>query len=159
MKTATAVILGAGGALIFMVVAVMILASPSIPHGEVDYNYTIDVQDSFVDKYGDIEKPSEGKQFAIVKYHIYNRTYNGTVSTNSMTWQMKVSLGGIYYPCAGMHTYEHPGYILIDIPKGSDGVSVQVFEIPAGHTAKEMGIVVDAIFSYATINYNPSLPV
>ena len=159
MKTATAVILGAGGALIFMVVAVMILASPSIPHGEVDYNYTIDVQDSFIDKYGDTEKADVGKQFAIVICHIYNKTYDDKVTTNDLIWQMKLTLGGIQYHSSSWHTFLHPKYALIDIPKGSDGVSVWIYEIPTGHTASEMGIDLKVLYTHATINYDPSLPV
>ena len=159
MKATTTVIIAVAVALIFVGGGLLIFASASHPRGEIYYNYTIDVQDSFVDKYGNVEEADEGKQFAIVTYHIYNKSYVGDISTDPLVWHMDLLLEALQYHYSSWNTISHPKYNLEDIPKGSDAASVQIYEIPAGYTAMDMSIVLYATFTNATVYYDQSFPV
>ncbi len=156
MKKSTTIILIVVAA---FVAVFLILGATGSTITDVEYDYKIEVTDSFEDKYGNVEKPDPGYQFAILTYHIYNKSYSNGISTNPLTWQMKVNVGGLNYSWSPMETYSHPGYRLIDVPKGSDASGVQVFEVPVGYSASEMKGVLNAIFTYAKIEYNPNLAV
>ena len=155
MKTSTALLIV--GAAVVLGGIIFIVGSSSMS-GEVEYNYSIDVQDSFISISGDAVWADHGFQFAIVSYHIYNRTYGDTISTSPMTWQMKVRLDGVEYSNS-LVTVQHPWYNVIDVPKGSDGECVQVFQVPMGHAVDEIDITLDIHFTGARIIYNPDLPV
>lgn len=157
MKKSTIIILIV--AVAFLAVFLIIGASAVNAPADVEYNYKVEVVDSYIDENGSIETPSAGDQFVILTYHIYNKGYSSGISTNPLSWQMKVNVGGLEYGWSAWHTYLHPGYRLVDIPKGSDAACVQVFEVPAGHQASEMKVTLNAIFTYAKIEYNPDLAV
>ncbi|MBE6524492.1 MAG: hypothetical protein E7Z65_06445 [Thermoplasmata archaeon] len=124
---------------------------------DAEYNYKYETASSFMSDSGYLQTPSEGNQFVILTYHIYNENSSTSITTNPIIWQFKILAGGLEYGSSSM-TFLHPGYKLVDIPKGSDTTCVQVFEIPETYSIKDLSVSVK-ILNNLKIEYNNTLAV
>ena len=159
MQKSTIILLVIVGAVLVLGLMFMVGLANSPTGPEVEYNYEVEIVDSFISDHGSVETPSQGKQFAILTYHIYNLSYSKGISTNPFTWQMEISIGGLRYDWSTWYTYLYPGQQTVDVLKGADATSVQVFEIPEGHSLSDLKVSLDTTLIFAKVRYNPDLEV
>jgi hypothetical protein len=130
-------VLGGIAAVVFMSV---------LEEDSVEYNYTVETVDSFINDYGYTEEPAAGMQWVILTYHVYNTEYDDTVDTSLYTWDFSIAYKGILYEHS-YETYSHPGYQDVTILPGGDARSVQVFEVPKDATVDDIKVKLK-VFSF-----------
>ena len=124
LDTKTKIIIGVFLGLI--VLAVLVAAAGTSTDPDVRYNYTVTIAD--VPPGNPYAKPG-GSEYVTMHLTIKNDRMS-SVTTNPLNWQFKlVTENGMRYG-SSIHTFGHPSYELVEIPRGGWGTTVQVFEVP-----------------------------
>lgn len=128
-----------------VVVIVAIIAIAAVASGGGDkspdarYNYDSELTDFFMTSTGTIQSASDGYQYLIVTYTVYNDKISDGISTNSMMWSWKATANGVSYSSTVVG-YLHPDYQLVTVEKGGHATSVEVFEVPATLTLSDITV-------------------
>ena len=129
-----------------VVIAIIAIAAVAVGGGDkspdVRYNYEAELSDSFLTSTGYLQTASEGMQYLVVVYTVYNDKWSDGVTTNDIVWQWKATADGISYSSTVVG-YLHPDYQLVTIEKGGHATSVEVFEVPDTLTMSDITISQD----------------
>ncbi|MDO5861836.1 MAG: hypothetical protein Q4Q58_03470, partial [Thermoplasmata archaeon] len=115
MQKKTKIIIG-----VVVVLAVILLAAAAMSGSdktEVRYNYEIELTDSFTSDSGYEVTSGTSTQFAIVTWTVANDSYSSGFSTNSLTFDVELTVGGLTYSTSA-YMFSHPGYVLATIEQG-----------------------------------------
>ncbi len=130
------------------VVIVVIIAIAAVAVGggdkspDVRYNYSSELTDFFTTSSGSIQSASDGMQYLVVVYTVYNDKWSDGVTTNDIIWQWKATANGVSYSSTVMG-YLHPDYQLVTVEKGGHATSVEVFEVPSTLSMSDITISQD----------------
>ncbi len=116
-----------------VVIAIIAIAAVAVGGGDKSpdarYNYDTSLTDFFMTSSGSIQSASDGMQYLVVVYTVYNDKWSDGVTTNDIIWQWKATANGVSYSSTVMG-YLHPDYQLVTVEKGGHATSVEVFEVP-----------------------------
>lgn len=127
-------------AVAIILVGLIVVVGASTPYerqADARYNYDIAYTDTITSTSGYEYKAEAGKTFAVLSYRIVN-DYATSISTNTLSWQFEIKANGLLYPMDVVDTFVHRSYQLVDIPKGGNAISVQVFQIPKNATVEDV---------------------
>lgn len=132
---------------VVVVIAIIAIAAAAMSGGgdkspDVRYNYDAELSDSFLTSTGTLQEASDGYQYLVVVYTVYNDKWSDGVSTNSIIWQWKATANGVSYSSTVVG-YLHPDYQLVTVEKGGHATSVEVFEVPDTLTMSDITISQD----------------
>ena len=129
-----------------VVIAIIAIAAVAVGGGDkspdVRYNYEAELSDSFLTSTGYLQTASEGMQYLVVVYTVYNDKWSDGITTNDIIWQWKATANGISYSSTVVG-YLHPDYQLVTVEKGGHATSVEVFEVPDTLTMSDITISQD----------------
>lgn len=129
---------------IVVIVAVAAAAGGGSKDPDARYNYEV----TFTDKIGSglfPWTPSEGNQYAIVRYVVANDHYDAGISTNDLIWVWKISAGGISYSTS-LAESSLPEHKIVTVEKGGKAVNALAFEVP--NTLKVSDITVTQEYTW-----------
>lgn len=101
-----------------------------MPSTAVHYNYSYELQDSFTTSDDETVEPSEGNQFLIIHYRMYNEGHSPAVKTSDIDSTWSISYNGTFYHVDSDLTSKYPGYHPCSISKGDKITSAVVVEVP-----------------------------
>ncbi len=142
MKRTT--IIGIIAVVIILIAAVAIAGGESNPDKDkVQYDYKVDIANSFSSTVGGSETAPAGSTFAIVHIYVKNIGFDEGMSLNDFVWQWKVSVSGTTYSPT-VSTYLNPEYKgSAEVDVGGETTTVQVFAVPVGTTADMVTVSMD----------------
>ena len=140
------------------VVAILAVIAVAVAGGseektEARYNYTVELSDGFEWKgsSGDvyIQKPDDGKQYAILKYTVYNDSYDEDISISPLIWCWDAVIDGVSYSDSS-DEFMHPGYqSSASVVKGGHATQTLVFEIPKEAALSDVSMTHEYIWTFA----------
>lgn len=116
-----------------VVIAIIAIAAVAMGGGDkspdVRYNYEAELSDSFLTSTGTFQTASDGYQYLVVVYTVYNDKWSDGITTNDIIWQWKATANGVSYSSTVIG-YLHPDYQLVTVEKSGHATSAEVFEVP-----------------------------
>ena len=129
-----------------VVIAIIAIAAVAMGGGDkspdVRYNYEAELSDSFLTSTGTLQTASDGYQYLVVVYTVYNDKWSDGITTNDIIWQWKATADGVSYSSTVIG-YLHPDYQLVTVEKGGHATSAEVFEVPDTLTMSDITISQD----------------
>lgn len=132
---------------VVLIAAVALMGESDPDKNKVQYDYTVEIADSFTTKTGYVETAGEGQTYAIVHIYAKNVGYDDGFSTNELIWQWKATVDAVSYS-SSIDGFVHPDYSSsVTLEVGGEFRSVVVFKVPAGTTVEDVTISADKYLS------------